>query len=410
MTTLAPTTMLTTLAPTTLAPTTLAPTTVAPTTLAPTSLAPTTYVSGTDHANDITFNCYNNDYAGVPQIETYIEGVLLHKVFTASYSDLLVETYISGQCAESVVFDMSSDLGLFVDTYIEGTSTANENKANWVGWSKIGEANFILDRVNDAGFKPMVWPGYVYQILKLGKNAIVYGSGGVTMMVPVGEPFPTFSFKELYDVGIKNKTAVTGNESVHYFIDRSGCLFKLADGIEKLGYEEFLSPMVNPLLFYDSVKDRLYISDDDNGYVYNESALTGGYSGLTGLYRLNNILYAVSHSEVEVLPVSIITDVFDFNYRGMKSIESIQFDVDCIDTLYAAVDYRFRKDTSFKTTRWTALNSSGIAHIRTAGVEFRVRLKTLVRSNFELSYMLFQYKYIDRRFARGPIGDTGEPQ
>jgi hypothetical protein len=92
----------------------------------------------------------------------------------------------------------------------------------------------------------------------------------------------------------------------------------------------------------------------------------------------------------------------------MKSIEAIQFDVECVDQLYAAIDYRYRKDQEFKTTRWTALNSSGVAHLRTAGVEFRIRLKSLVRSNFELSYISIQFKFIDRRFSRGPIGDTGE--
>lgn len=421
-TTLAPTTLAsTTLAPTTVAPTTIGPTTAVPstavpttslpTTVGPTTLAPTTTLTTAapttppphDASLDITFSCSFNNGAGFLVLDLSVSGVCLSATYIMEDLELSLEMSISGEFPLSVTI---TDSTLPFGFSISGWGVANDSRKNWVGWSKIGEADFTLDLTNDAGYRPMSWPGYIYQVKKLDKNAIIYGSGGVTAAYPVSEPMPTFGFKSMLNVGIKNKTAVAGDEHIHFCIDIIGCLYKIStDGVTKLGYEEFLFPLINPILVWDVAKRRLYISSKLIGYIYNEGTLTGGYANLTGLYRVKENLTAVSPNPLITDPVEICTDIIDFKRRGLKSIESMQFDVISNTTLFAAIDYRYRKQDDFKTTKWSQLNSEGVAHIRTAGVEFRVRLKGLDHGIFDLSYISIQFKFIDQRFTRDPKGE-----
>lgn len=413
-TTVAPTTLnTTTLLPTTLAPTTLGPTTLAPTTTPSTTLVPTTTLTTTAPTTppphnadlDTLFNCKGNNFAGYLFVDTSITGVLLNASYGLADLELYVETSITGEVPCAGLYTLK-DLELFVDTLIKGWGVANDNKKNWVGWSKIGEANFAIDLTNDAGFRPMDWPGYIYQVIKLDKYVIIYGSGGITAAYPVMEPMPTFGFKNMLSTGIKNKTAVTGDEHIHFCIDILGCLYRISsDGITRLGYEEFLLPLINPVLTWDVAKRRLYISDETVGYIYSESTLTGGYANLTGLYRVREILTAVSPDTLITEPVEICTDIIDFKRRGLKSIESMQFDAISELSLFASIDYRYRKQDEFKTTQWSQLNAEGVAHIRTAGVEFRIRLKGLDHGTFDLSYISIQFKFIDQRFTRDPKGE-----
>jgi hypothetical protein len=394
----------TTVIPTTLAPTTTL-TTPSPTTVGPTT-APPTWGPYTSHPEyDETFYCYNNNYAGVPIIYTEIDGYLLNKSIGLDDDSLVVITDITFNLPG---YDIIED-ELSVETLISGTAVANTNRQNWVGWSKIGNVSFELDLTNDAGFRPMEWGGYVYQVKRLGGNVVIYGKVGITMAMPVGEPAPTFGFKELANFGIKNKTAVCGDEFVHFFINHIGALYKLTtNGLEYLGYEEFLFPLVNPVIIYDDVDNRLYIGDSTSGYIYNDTSLTGGYAGMTGLLRIDYLKAGIGPSEIVIQPVSICTDVMDFRSRGLKTIESMQFGVNSSKHLYAAIDYRYSKDKAFKTSRWTKVNDDGIANLRVAGVEFRIRLKALEYGEFELSYINIQFKPFDKRSVRGPIGVEGQ--
>lgn len=393
---------MTTLPPTTAVPTTLSPTTLSPTTGVPTTTlttpAPTTAPPSDVHdpGSDKWFNCAANNYAGVLQLVVEVEGVILSRMVDGSA--LFVEVTIEGRVIESSL--ITSDT-LEMVTSIEALAITNMDRTNWIGWSKIGEANFAMDRVNDAGFRPMEWTGYVYQILKLGKGAIVYGSGGVSMAVPVTEPMATFGFREVLNVGVKNRTAVAGDETVHYFIDNTGCLWKLTqEGLLKLGFEEFLLPLEYPVLIWDKESKRLHIGDSNTGYIVHNDAMGGGYGGLTGLYRVGSEYKAISNVIVPNNPIYIVTDVMDFGHRGIKTIENFQLGLNVGSKVLAAIDYRYRVDQPFKTSRWAALNIEGVVHLRVAATDFRIRVRTIDHTQFELSYINIQYKSIDKRYMR----------
>jgi hypothetical protein len=222
------------------------------------------------------------------------------------------------------------------------------------------------------------------------------------MMIPVGSPMATFGFKEILYTGIKNKTAVAGDKTIHFFIDKEGALYSLSgEGLQRYGYEEFLYPLVNPVMLLDSVKHLLYISDATTGYIFYQKSLGGGYVGLTGIKKSANTITAIAPEVIEVDSFEICTDSFDFGNRGLKHIDSVQFGIDTEEPLYAAIDYKYSLGDSFKTTNWIMLNKEGVAFIRIAGVEFRFRLKSVYYVDAELDYINIQMQQTDNRYNRG---------
>ena len=251
ITTVVPTTVPpTTVGPTTLPPTTIPPTTLVPTTVVVTTLAPTTSVPTTPPPHDTLlntfFNCKANNWAGVLIMDMAMEGHSLSASYGLAELELSMDMEISGNVPLSALH-YTGELELAMDMTLSGWGVANEERKNWIGWSKIGNVSFVLDLENDAGFRPMSWPGYVYQTLQLDKGVVIYGAGGATLAYPVTKPLATFGFKDLPIAGVKNKTAVTGDRFVHFCIDILGCLIKVTvDEVTRLGYEEFLLPLINP--------------------------------------------------------------------------------------------------------------------------------------------------------------------
>ncbi len=179
-------------------------------------------------------------------------------------------------------------------------------------------------------------------------------------------------------------------------------------GTQKLGFEEFLLPLINPTLTWDASERRLYISDASIGYIFNDGAMTGGYENLTGLYRIKDDLKVMSPDTLIIEPVYIVTDIIDFKRRGLKSIENLNTDAISELPLFAAIDYRYNIKEDFKTTKWSPINNNGVAHIRTAGIDFRVRIKSLDSGTFNLSYIRIYHKYIDQRFTHDPRGEIDD--
>ena len=338
-----------------------------------------------------------------------LEGVFLNELVALVDDELTILLSIEGSIPDSVLMELEDD-ELTIEVTVEGWGVANDEKKNWAGWSKVGEASFVLDKTNDAGFRPMSWSGYIYQVKKLYRgqglsyDVVVYGSNGVTLATPVSSPHPTYGFKEILSHGVKSKLSIGGDEKTHYFIDTVGALYRISgeQGMEYLGFEEFLDPLINPLLLYDTVLRRLYISSTEKGYAFQEDALTGGYIGISGLYRLAGAMTLVGPEDIEFNPIHIVTDIMDFKRRGMKHIEEIQFGVSSDVPLYAAIDYRYKKSDSFRTTKWVRVNNEGVAKAVCSAVEFRIRLKSKLPGEFDLSYIKVQHKYIDQRFTRDP--------
>ena len=259
----------------------------------------------------------------------------------------------------------------------------------FVKWSKIGALDFTIDQSNMAGTAPMRWPGVIYKILQLENKVIVYGSGGITAMLPNDL---VWGSQEIFPRGIKGKNAAVGSDTVHYFIDYQGYLWEIKQGLRKVGYKEFLGAMTNPVMTMDEDEGLIYICDGTYGYVFNivENSLGKCPPNITGFLQVNGVKKLVSAGAITNQAYSIITDLYDFGTRKLKAIDYVEISSDVSQNLYVAVDYRRGYKDSLATTPWFLVNPSGQAFCRCDGVEFRLRVKALTYESFVIDSIKFR--------------------
>lgn len=250
-------------------------------------------------------------------------------------------------------------------------------KRNWVKWSNIGSLSFTVGKDNIAGERPLDWKGWVYDIRKLGSKVIVYGQNGISALIPSGN---TFGLQSIFQLGLKGKQAVCGNDSEHYFVDVKSQLWKLSNSLEKLDYSECLGNLSSTItMSLDKETGLIYICDGCYGYVYSPRSQSMGECSpyITGTGSQGGTQYVTASQTIASIPLEIQTDIFDFGTRNGKTIRSLQIGTDATGGLYAAIDYRRDKAESWGTTNWETVTSEGIAFITCYGVEFRFKFKNL---------------------------------
>ena len=339
---------------------------------------------------DITFDCQSNDSAGntdqgklVATAEIFGDWsniVIAVDVFIGTTT--LLGTYVSGILATGL-FTFTLKLKPDEDFIPFVSST----KSNWIKWSDVGSLSFTIGRGNVAGERPLDWKGYVYAIKKLGTKAVVYGENGVSILTPSGT---TFGLSTVYRVGLKGKHAVAGDESKHFFVDNTGQLWKLSDGLNRLDYSEYLSKMNESIILtYDNLLNVVYICDGSVGYIYD--VVTGNLGtcspNITGIGYQSGVQYVTASSSITTDPFEICTDIYDLGVRAGKSIFSLEFGTDLETGLYAAIEYRRSMSDDFLRTPWYSVSSIGRVFITAWGREFRFRVKTLTYEAFELDYI-----------------------
>jgi len=364
-----------------------------------------------DPTKDTWFDCVRNNYQGILAVDLEIQGQPLSAHFALPENSLTIEFDLEHSISRSALFELGGNattdeaFDLTLEMYLEGDVVVNEQRSNWVGWSKIGQATFHADLMNDAGFMPMPFKGWIYAVKQLEKNFIAYGSHGVAMLFPASSPMPTFGMQRLLQIGLKGKNAITGDHSAHFFIDSKGALWKLSgEGLAKLGYEEFLSELSNPSMHFDLFNRWVLISDANQGYILTDKGLGGGYGNLSGYIIIDGEPFAVSPDELEIDTPELTTAPIDFGYRGLKTVESVQFGLDVDQLAYAAIDYKYSKSSAYVTSQWVRLSPEGVAFIRVAGTDFRFRLKLAEPGFCEISYINIQYKRTDYRYVRSNMG------
>jgi hypothetical protein len=353
-----------------------------------------------------TFDCSANTYAGVIFCLVSIRGESGNVVVGATPIAAIIS--LSGSVPES---------GFVESTIIQITVTILGNvqivtASNWVAWSKIGQINFDMDLTGDSGQIPMPWQGIVYQIKQLEKNAVVYGSGGITMLLPVSKPLPTYGMQDLPFGGIYNPTAVCGDTKKHFFVDTQLQLWQLTEaqplhiqhygGPKLLNFSEYISALNSDFtMHYDQTNERCYISDSVQGLAYIKAqGMGGGYGNMTGFQWNNGEILVTSPSGLILPTQELCTDIIDLQTRDIKLLGVIEIGCDAVNSLYVAVDYRYDKSQPFQTSQWYLLNSQGYAFPTIAGTELRVRVKNLVYEYIQFSYMNLHFKFIDRRATR----------
>lgn len=208
---------------------------------------------------------------------------------------------------------------------ILATSTGGFDK-NWVWWSSIGggDMHYFLDTdllkyttklaTPDTGFddnypylhwlwlrremgaRPMPWHGWVRQVRPMGDLVVVYGDNGVSVMLPVSNPYPTFGLQDTpEDFPTGNgmvseftdnpacRDAVAGDDNKHVFVGRDYNLWRLdrsASGAKatKLGFAERVADLgSNVRIDYNPTEGEFYIHSaaGGGGFVLNKEMKLG---------------------------------------------------------------------------------------------------------------------------------------
>lgn len=260
-------------------------------------------------------------------------------------------------------------------------------RSNWVKWSDIGSADFDTTRSNIAGERPLDWNGWVYRVMKLNNKVAVYGQGGVSLLIPVGN---TYGLDTIHRVGLFGRGTVTGSDKKHFFIDKDGNLWKVDEGIKNYGYSEFLSQLSpSTVMSYDSLNNVIYICDGDSGFIFDiETESLGECAGnISGFGYRAGIQYVTGPSTIDSPAFELCTDIIDFGTRATKTINFIELGVNLSDDIYVAVSYRRNTSSDFITTPWRLANSLGRVSLNVFGVEFMIHVKVLSYTNFRLDYI-----------------------
>jgi hypothetical protein len=341
-----------------------------------------------DPTLDQEFDCaaqdkFGNWGQGIPVFTISLEGTWLNKTVFADPITVTV-TPVGGWAAAILI---TAD-PITVTISLKDVDVLTELlKTNWLKWSNIGSLDFTIDKTNVAGERPLDWKGWIYAIKKLGSKVVVYGENGVSVLTPAGN---TYGLQTIYRIGLKGKGAVSGDDSVHYFVDNLGQLWRFSEDLEKLDYSEYLSGMIdNLVLSWDVANKLLYICDGSQGYVYSQDSgsLGAGPVNVTGIDSQSGTLYVVSPATIATPTFEICTDIYDLGSRRGKNIYSLEIGTDLEETLEAAIEYRLDKAAVFATTDWHVVDSRGFVYLPCYGREFRFKVKSDVYEYFELDYL-----------------------
>ena len=72
--------------------------------------------------------------------------------------------------------------------------------------------------------------------------------------------------------------------------------------------------------------------------------------------------------------------------------------------LLAAVDYRHKLYEAIQSGRWKPVSKQGTVAPISSGIDFKVKLKALDYTRFDVDSIIIKWKVSDKRMIRGPYG------
>jgi len=273
-------------------------------------------------------------------------------------------------------------------------------------WSKIGELDFTPDRDNEAGYRRCPYGGEVYNVKRLDDGVIGYSSKGITLLSPVNSPTTTFGFKELSDKGIYNKGAINGSLHRHVCVGKDLLVRDISrEGVKELGYNYWMDLLASSgddiIVSYDKGSDDFYIGNSTRTFLLSPYGLSEVQQHPSTVWRIDpDNVYMLPDTEDDV-EMSIITEAIDFEYKGQKTIQTIETDAFLGTSPYAAVDCTFNL-SNWRSSNYTPINNMGIATVPMAGNMFRLKLKfDSLSESFRIGYIKTRFKMTDLRGIRG---------
>lgn len=326
--------------------------------------------------------------------------------------------YVVGATSTGTVFQRNPDGSWELSTSLPSMTYVTNFKGQIVGasgrrviWSAIGRAEFGIDETGEAGNYVSPWNCDVLAVQPLGDALLVFGQLGVLEIKPVTEPLPTFAITEVADFGLANPNAVCSNGTMLLFVDLRGSLWGMDSRTDtanvirtkvrpvELGYREFFDSFdkENISITYDGVLGKFFISDGEECFVFSNGALTEARQLVTSSLNGFGICTAPDG------PSMIVTDSIDFNVRGLKTINWLEFGLETDQDPRVALFWRTSFREPFKATAWTKLNHRGQVFLRTSALEFRIGLQVDDPKHFRLDRITARLQLSDKRTQRGTV-------
>lgn len=339
---------------------------------------------------DIYINCNNYLSDGVTRlgrlaVNVSLEGELFATQITAGRLSVNVGLSAGTVSTDRVIQAGKLEVNLSL-RFARAGVVLSVAKTNWVQWSKIGSFDFTQDHSNVAGERMMEWSGDIYAIHKLGSGVVIYGANGISMMKPK-DVF--WDYKTVFTKGTKGKHAqINLKDQEHYFVDTEGYLWALGEGFKRLGYREFLSTLVSPVISYDEKNELLYLCDGTRGFIYSltDGCLTKGPVNITGCIYRNSTQVFTAPATVADVAVSFTTGIFDFESRKEKTIFNLEVATAVNQTIEVAIEYRTNLSSTFVSTPWKAITHRGIAYLPCYGIEFKFKFRMATKAAMRIDY------------------------
>lgn len=287
---------------------------------------------------------------------------------------------------------------------------------NMVAWSKIGSLDWEYSLGNEVGWSPMPWMGSVLGLLPLGKEVVVYGENGLCKLSMAKEPVTTFGIQEFGDVGVLNRNCFAGDTTAHLFVGTDYNLYSVTPEKAlsgegklpaKLGFQEWISKLVNPIVSFDPAKRHWWIGDESTCYIFSSSGLGESSETPTHLSRLDGSLLGISfaHHPHEAL---IETGNISFDSRGFKTLMCVEGDLRATEKVYGSTAFKSSYMDAERDSRDILLDPRGAFFPVVAGTEIRVRFRCPDFHNLYITKLWLHFKNTDKTFSRGII-NAGRP-
>ena len=338
------------------------------------------------------------------EVADFGEFVLLSNGLMNIYWDTITSSW-QGTLAYTNV-PMMSTICNFKGQLVGGnvTSAWHDCDETFYVWSKIGNINCTPDLQNIAGYRRCPYGGVVKNVRRLGDHAVGYSDKGVTLLSPVTNPVTTFAFNEMYDSGIINKGALAGNLQEHLFVDEDYNLVKIVTNkpIEVLGYSNYIEQLSDEdiIVNFDKLSGDYFIGNSSKTFLLTSKGLTEIPQHPSTVWSRNKDSYMLPDLVDDFEP-EIVTEHFNFEYSGQKTIATIESDATGCLGGSSAVDFKYDLNT-WRYSGYKPVNNMGIASITKSGNLFRFRLKfTEIYESFRIGYLKIRYKMTDLRGIGG---------
>lgn len=285
-----------------------------------------------------------------------------------------------------------------------------------VGWTKIGALDWEYTLGNEVGWAPMPWDGEVLALLPLGKEVVVYGTNGCAKLAMAASPVTTFGVQDFGDIGVLNADCVAGDTTSHLYLGQDSALYLVeperalsGEGKlpKRLGYDNWLRVLENPVMSFDSAQRHWWIGDENRCFIFTGKGLAEANITPTHLSRLDGPLWGF-YREHGPDVATIETGPTSFDSRGIKTLMCVEADIESDTPVFGWATWKVGYSKQFQIGRPIRLDPRGAFFPVLSGTELTVGLQARDYHSFRLSKMWLRYKNTDKTFARGVI-NAGRP-